>query len=58
MLSENLNNLIDNLDGGAALALRLADNLGVTALIGLDWGLAFGRERAQGGEEEAGEAEG
>lgn len=37
MLGKDLNDLVDYLNGSATLALRLADDLGVATLVGLDW---------------------
>lgn len=37
VLLHELNDLVNQLDRRAALALRLAHNLGVASLVGLDW---------------------
>jgi hypothetical protein len=38
VLRKEINDLVDELDGRVALALRLAHELGVAALVFLDWG--------------------
>ena len=37
VLSEDVHHLVDELDGRAALALRLAHDVWVASFVGLDW---------------------